>query len=336
MMYDVLYPTNMNKSHILFIISLLLLLASVLVFFSSSRAPRTKPEFPVMKQVSATPRFDKQQTIFGKTYDLSRYDLHERYERELTNICYTHNSTILTLKRANRYFPILVPILEQEGVPADFIYLCCIESNLYAQAKSPAGACGLWQFMPETARQYGLVVNDEVDERYNTEKATRAACRYLKDAYASFKDWMAVAASYNAGMAGIRNKLSSQMVDSPMDLFLVEETSRYMFRIMAYKELFRDPYRFGFVLYSDQLYRPIRTTTVTVKSSIPDLAAYAQKQGINYFQLKEFNPWLRSDKLTFKKGRPTSYKLAIPLEKDLYYSDDEPFDVYDTAWVVDK
>ena len=326
----------MTKSHIIYAFSSVVLLAAALVFLAASRSRKEKPELPIMQQFSATPRFENQQTIFGKTYDLSRYDLHERYERELTNVCYTHNSSILTLKRANRFFPILVPILEEEGVPADFIYLCCIESNLQTRAKSPAGACGLWQFMAETARQYGLIVNDEVDERYNTEKATRAACRYLKDAYAKFGDWMTVAASYNGGMAGIKNKLTSQKVSDPMDLLLVEETSRYMFRIMAYKELFRDPYRYGFVLYSDQLYRPIRTTTVTVKSTIADLAAFAQKQGISFFQLKEFNPWLRSDKLTFRKGSPASYKIAIPLTEDMYYDADKPFDIYDTAWVVDK
>ncbi len=326
----------MSKSHIIYFISSLVLLASALLFLSATRSRKSRPELPIMQQFSATPRFDHQQSIFGQNYDLSRYDLHERFERELTNICYTHNSTILTLKRANRYFPILVPILEEERVPADFIYLCCIESNLYPRAKSPAGAAGLWQFMPETARQYGLVVNDEVDERYNTEKATRAACRYLKDAYAKFGDWMSVAAAYNGGMAGIRNKLTAQKVSDPMDLLLVEETSRYMFRIMAFKELFQDPYRFGYVLYSDQLYRPIRTTTITVKSSIPDLAAFAKKKGINYFQLKEFNPWLRSDKLTFRKGHPTSYKLAIPLAKDLYYDTNEPFEIYNSDWVVDE
>jgi hypothetical protein len=326
----------MNKSHILFFISSIILLASTLVFLSATRTRHAKPELPIMQQFSATPRFENEQTIFGKTYDLSRYDLHERFERELTNICYTHNTSILTIKRANRYFPILVPILEEEGIPADFIYLCCIESNLYSRAKSPAGACGLWQFMTETARQYGLIVNDEVDERYNIEKSTRAACKYLKDAYARFGDWMTVAASYNGGMAGIRSKLNTQKADSPMELILPEETSRYMFRLMAYKELLRDPYRYGFVLYSDQLYRPIRTTTVTVRNSIPDLADYAKKQGIDYFQLKEFNPWLRDNKLTFKKGSPASYKISIPLAKDLYYDANEPFEVYNSAWIVDK
>lgn len=326
----------MFKSRILFLFSIFALLASALAFLAFSRSRHEQPELPIMQQFSATPRFDAKQTIFGKTYDLSRYDLHERFERELTNICYTHNSSILTIKRANRYFPILVPILEEEGIPADFIYLCCIESNLNTRAKSPAGACGLWQFMAETARQYGLTVNDEVDERYHIEKSTHAACRYLKDAYAKFGDWMTVAASYNGGMAGLRNKLNAQKATNAMDLLLVEETSRYMFRIMAYKELFRDPYRYGFVLYSDQLYRPIRSTKVTVRTSIADLAEYAQKQGISYFHLKEFNPWLRSDKLTFRKGSPSSYQLAIPLADDLYYKAGESFPVYDTAWIVDK
>ena len=323
----------MTKSHIIYAFSSVVLLAAALVFLAASRSRKEKPELPIMQQFSGTPRFENQQTIFGKTYDLSRYDLHERYERELTNVCYTHNSSILTLKRANRFFPILVPILEEEGVPADFIYLCCIESNLQTRAKSPAGACGLWQFMPETARQYGLIVNDEVDERYNTEKATRAACRYLKDAYAKFGDWMTVAASYNGGMAGIKNKLTSQKVSDPMDLLLVEETSRYMFRIMAYKELFRDPYHYGFVLYSDQLYRPIETRAVTVKTSIPNITEWAKKQGCSYYHLKEFNPWLRANKLTVRAGR--TYTILIPVPEQMQY-DGSKFPVHCADWVMDK
>lgn len=318
------------------ILSSLILLAASLVFLSASRHQSNHPELPIMQSFSATPRFENKQTIFGQTYDLSRYDLHERYERELTNICYTHNTSLQTLKRANRYFPILEPILREEGVPTDFLYLCCIESSLNVRAKSPAGACGLWQFMPETGRQYGLIINDEVDERYNIDKSTHAACRYFKDAYQRFGDWMAVAAAYNGGMAGLRNKLSAQQETRPMDLLLAEETSRYMFRIMAYKELFSDPYRYGFVLYSDQLYRPIRTTQVTVSSSISDLTAFAKQHGTSYFQLKEFNPWLRSTKLTFKKGMPSSFKVALPVAEDLYYDANQPFAVYNKNWVVDQ
>lgn len=322
-----------------FISSLLctsMLTAAAVVFMSSSESSQVKPELPIMQSFSATPRFENVQTIFDQKIDLSRYDLHERFERELTNICYTHNSTILTIKRANRLLPIIEPILKEEGVPADFIYLCCIESNLNQRAKSPAGAAGLWQFMPETARQYGLVVNDEVDERYHTVKATHAACQYLKNAYKNFGDWMNVAASYNAGPAGISRRLNSQHETRAIDLFLVEETSRYMFRIMAYKELMRDPYRYGFVLNSDQLYRPIRTRSIKVGNSIADLAKFAQDHNTTYLQVKEFNPWLRDSKLTFRKGQTRTYEIDIPLDEDLYYDASKPFEVYNKNWIVDK
>lgn len=322
-----------------FIISLLcssLLTGAAVMLMSSSQSSQVKPELPIMQSFSATPRFENVQTIFDQKIDLSRYDLHERFERELTNICYTHNSTILTIKRANRLLPIIEPILKEEGVPADFIYLCCIESNLNQRAKSPAGAAGLWQFMPETARQYGLVVNDEVDERYHTVKATHAACQYLKNAYKNFGDWMNVAASYNAGPAGISRRLNSQHETRAIDLFLVEETSRYMFRIMAYKELMRDPYRYGFVLYSDQLYRPIRTRSIKVGNTIADLASFAQDHNTTYLQVKEFNPWLRDSKLTFRKGQTRTFEIEIPLEEDLYYDASKPFEVYNKNWIVDK
>lgn len=322
-----------------FITSLLcssLLTGAAVMLMSSSQSSQIKPELPIMQSFSATPRFENVQTIFDQKIDLSRYDLHERFERELTNICYTHNSTILTIKRANRLLPIIEPILKEEGVPADFIYLCCIESNLNQRAKSPAGAAGLWQFMPETARQYGLVVNDEVDERYHTVKATHAACQYLKNAYKNFGDWMNVAASYNAGPAGISRRLNSQHETRAIDLFLVEETSRYMFRIMAYKELMRDPYRYGFVLYSDQLYRPIRTRSIKVGNTITDLANFAQDHNTTYLQVKEFNPWLRDSKLTFRKGQTRTFEIEIPLEEDLYYDASKPFEVYNKNWIVDK
>lgn len=311
-----------------------MLTTAAFMFLSSSDSLSVKPELPIMQSFSATPRFENEQMIFGQKVNLDRWDLHERFEREITNICYTHNSTILTIKRANRLFPILEPILKEEGVPSDFIYLCCIESNLNKWAKSPAGAAGLWQFMSETGRQYGLIVNDEVDERYNIIKSTHAACKYFKDAYKRFGDWVTVAAAYNAGSGGIGKRLTNQGESRALDLFLVEETSRYMFRIMAYKELMRDPYRYGFVLYSDQLYRPIRTRSVKVGNSVPDLAAFAKEHNTTYLQIKEFNPWLRSDKITFRKGQTTTYEIEIPLEEDMYYN--KPFEVYDKAWVVDK
>lgn len=321
------------RKYYLFLLSSFALLATAIVLIASSYNQHHKPELPIMQSFSATPRFENKQQVFDQTIDLSRWDLHERYERELTNFCYTHNNTLLTLKRANRLFPILVPILQEEGVPADFIYLCCIESSLNQRALSPAKAAGLWQFMSETGRQYGLTVNDEIDERYHTIKATHAACRYFKDAYKKFGNWMAVAAAYNGGMGGLQRKLSAQQVTDPMDLLLPEETSRYMFRIMAMKEIFRDPYRYGFVLYSDQLYKPIRTRQIHITNAVADLAAFAKQHGTTYYQLKEFNPWLRDSKISVKKGASINYQIDLPLEEDLNY--DKPFPVYNPQWVVE-
>lgn len=323
------------KQILIFSLSFLILTSVAFIFLShKSELFDTVAEMTPQQTFSLTPLFDNQQSIFGQDYDLSRYDLHERYERELTNVCYAHNTTLQTLKRANRYFPILEPILIQENVPTDFIYLCCIESSLNTRAKSPVGAAGLWQFMAETGRQYGLIVNDEVDERYNIQKATHAACRYLKDSYKKFGDWMAVAASYNAGVAGVNNRLNAQQERRPMDILLPEETSRYMFRIMAYKALFKDPYKFGFVLRSQQLYRPIRTTQIEVTQTLPDLVAFAKQHATTFYHLKEFNPWLRGTRLTVRPGQ--TFYIDLPVKEDMYYYQDQPFAVHNTAWVVDK
>lgn len=307
--------------------------AAAILFLSADAPDRHKAELPMMQSFSATPRFESQVEIFGQTLDLSRWDLHERYERELTNMCYTHNNTLLTLKRANRYFPLLIPILRDEGIPEDFIYLACIESSMNPRAYSPAKAAGIWQFIGETGRRYGLQIDGEVDERYHMEKAARAACRYLKEAYEKFGDWITVAASYNAGQAGISRRLTSQDATTALDCILADETSRYMFRIMAMKEIMRDPYHYGFVLYSDQLYRPIRTREVKVTGSVDDWAAWARRHDTNYYQLKEFNPWLRDNKLTNKTGK--TYIIQLPVEEDMHY-DGKAFPVYNDAWVVDR
>jgi len=299
---------------------------------SAEDGRKMRPEIPIMQSFSATPRFENNIEVFGQKINLSRYDLHERYERELTNMCYTHNSTILTIKRANRYFPIICPILKEEGVPEDLIYLACIESALNPRALSPAGAAGIWQFISSTGKEYGLEINGEVDERYNLVKETRAACKFFKKAYEKYGDWNTVAASYNGGQGGISKKLADQNQKTALDLLLVEETSRYMFRIMAMKEILRDPYNYGFVLYSDQLYKPIKTKEVTVSGSIDNITAFAEKQGTTYFQLKEFNPWLRDNKLTNKTGK--TYTILIPEKEDMYY-DNGNFDIYNNDWVVD-
>lgn len=298
---------------------------------SCSSADTLQASRDVLPSQVVTPRFENVVEVFGQKVDLSRYDMHERYERELTNMCYTHNATLLTLKRANRLFPIICPILKEEGMPDDLIYLACIESSLNTRALSPAGAAGIWQFMAETARQFGLEVTTEVDERYNVEKATRAACKFLSQAYDKFGDWLTVAASYNGGQAGISRKLKAQNQTSALDLLLVEETSRYMFRIMAMKEIMRDPARYGFILHSDQLYRPIATRKMEVNGPITDMTKFAEDQGISYYHLKEFNPWLRLDRLTNKSGK--TYIIQIPIKEDMYYNG--KFEVYDKNWVVE-
>ena len=266
----------------------------------------------------------------GEKITLDRLDLRERFDREINTFAYLHSTTLLYLKRANRYFPIIEPILKKNGIPDDFKYLCLIESNLDIRALSPAGAAGFWQFMESTGKDYGLEVSPEVDERYHIEKATNAACQYLKDAYAKYGSWVNVAASYNGGMARITSALSTQQVRSALDLLLVSETSRYVFRILAIKQVFENPYLYGFVLKQEDLYPPVPAGQVNVTETIDDIASFAQQYGLNYMQLKEFNPWLRDTKLTVKPGR--TYDIAIPNKKDLYF-DSRAVKVHDERWL---
>lgn len=256
----------------------------------------------------------------GKKISLDRYDMYERYDREINGFTYLHSTTMLLIKRANRYFPVIEPILKENNIPDDFKYLAVIESNLSPRALSPAKAAGIWQFISETGKRYGLEVNSQVDERYHIEKATEAACKYLKEAYNRYGDWTTVAASYNAGMGRISSEMSNQMVDNSFDLLLVEETSRYVFRIMAAKEIFENARQYGFVLSKEDLYPVIRTKKIQVSNSIPDLAEFAKENNINYFQLKEFNVWLRDRSLTISPKTPKIYTIEIPFIEDLYYS----------------
>ena len=247
----------------------------------------------------------------GDTIRFDRSDLYERMDRELIAFTYSHTNSLLMLKRSERIFHQVVPLLNLHGIPEDLKYLMAIESNLSPKALSTAGAAGLWQFMKGTAKEYGLVVTAEVDERYNIEKETVAACKFLRKAYSRYHDWMTVAASYNGGLGGISAKLSSQMESSAMDLYLVEETSRYMFRILVAKMFFENPALFGFdVKPSDYYpyYEPRKV--VNVSGAVGDLAEFAKKHGVSYMQLKEANLWLRDTKLVNKEGH--NYKIIIP------------------------
>ena len=245
----------------------------------------------------------------GQTYRFDRPDLYERMDRELINFTYAHTNSTLMLKRAERIFRQVVPILQKNGIPEDLKYLMAIESNLDPKSVSSAGAAGLWQFLKGTGRSYGLEVTDEVDERYHIAKSTEAACKYLKEAYAKYGDWMTVAASYNAGQGGISQRITNQRQKKAMDLFLPAETSRYMFRILTAKYFFEHPEDFGFHVQDSYPYIAPRET-VTVSEPIPNLTDFAEEHGTTYFFLKEANLWLRSDKLTNKAAK--TYRIVIP------------------------
>jgi membrane-bound lytic murein transglycosylase D len=236
-------------------------------------------------------------------------DVQERLDKEMiTNMNY-HTNTTLVIKRANKVFPIIEPILKKYGVPDDFKYLAVIESSL-VNAVSPAGARGVWQFMPATAKEKGMEVSDEVDERYHLEKSTEAACKYLLVAKEKFGSWTLAAASYNGGMGGISKKMDEQQVDNYYDLLLTEETSRYVFRILALKEIMKNSDKYGFKIPNEALYYAIPTKKIVIDTTITDLAKFAKTQGVNYKILKIHNPWLRDKKLTVTTGK--KYEIEIP------------------------
>jgi hypothetical protein len=243
----------------------------------------------------------------GEKTPLNVTDVKERFDRELLVNANLDATTLLIIKRANRAFPIIEP----NNIPDDFKYLAVIESGL-VNAVSPAGARGVWQFMPETAKEKGLEVNDVVDERYHLEKSTEAACKYLLDAKSKFGNWTLAAASYNGGMTGVNKQIEIQKVTSYYDLLLNDETSRYVFRILALKEIMKNPKLYGFELNVSELYKYIPTRKLEIDTTIINLASFAISQGINYKILKIHNPWLRDKKLlnlTKKK-----YILEIPTE----------------------
>ena len=269
-------------------------------------------------------------TFADQKIDLDRIDMWERLDRELTSLSYTHGSTLLTLKRANKFFPILAPILEENGLPLDFLYLACTESMLDIRAYSPAKAAGLWQFIPATGRAYGLEINDCVDERLNIEKATVAACKFLKEMYAKYGKWESVACAYNAGGGRISSELSKQQVPSAFDLHLVSETSRYMFRILAYKMILENPRNYGFYVTEDQLYQPVECDIVEVNTAVSDWATWAKNHGITYAQLREQNPWIQARHLKNASGKV--YKVKVPKKESLYRSSQKK-NVYNPAWI---
>jgi hypothetical protein len=247
--------------------------------------------------------------LAGETVPLHDHSIRERLDRELLINTYWHSSTIFIMKQSSRYFPVIEPILQEEGVPNDFKYLAVAESGLQ-NVISPSKAVGVWQFMSATGQEYGMEVSSEIDERYHLEKATRAACAYLKKAKAKFGTWTKAAAAYNMGMDGLRRHIEHQGEDSYYDLFMNRETSRYIFRILAFKEIFENPQDYGFAIEDEDLYAPRKFVEVPVSGPVTDWAKFAKEQQVNYKILKEYNPWIRKKSLknTYKK----TYNVRIP------------------------
>lgn len=291
---------------------MLSLAVGLLIFSASCKNPNTElVQKDVVKKEAAVHYFPEKIDFAGEQAPLKIADVKERFDRELIVNTNYHSYTILALKRANRAFPVIEPILKKNGVPDDFKYLAVIESGL-VNVVSKAGARGVWQFMPETAREIGLEVNPNVDERYDLEKSTQAACDFLLNAKAKFGSWTLAAASYNRGLVGIKKLMDFQQETNYYDLYMNEETSRYLFRIMALKEIMKNPSKFGFEVNEKDKYEMIPTKKVTINYPITSLVAFAKGQGINYKILKIHNPWLRETKLNNETGK--TYQIEIPLK----------------------
>lgn len=250
-------------------------------------------------------------TFMGEPVPINNFDTRESLDRELQVNRLWHSQTILMIKRAHRYFPVIEPILKENGIPDDLKYIAVIESSL-TNVVSPSGAKGFWQFLSGTAKDFGLEVNDEVDERYNLEKATVAAISYFKQMKEKFGSWTMAAASYNVGRGNLSKFIGQQKCDNYYDLILGEETERYIFRAIAVKQIMENPELYGFSIPEDELYQPIPFTIVKVDSTIPDMADFAFANGTNYKMLKMLNPWLRSNKLTNAKRKTYDIKIMDP------------------------
>ncbi|WP_200975341.1 lytic transglycosylase domain-containing protein [Echinicola sp. 20G] len=274
---------------------------------------RESTQIGAPKQVARVKLFDipNKMEFAGEPVPLNESDIKERFEREIYVNVYWESNMLLMMKRANKYLPMIERVLAENRIPDDFKYLAMIESGLM-NVVSPAGARGFWQFMEGTAKDYGLEVNKEVDERYHYEKSTIAACKYLQKSYAKFGKWTSVAASYNIGQAGLSRRMNDQQQPDYYDLLLNEETSRYMFRILAFKEVFEHPSKYGFELTNDDLYHQPELKTLVVKNTIPDLAEWAIKNGTTYKVLKTYNPWMRKTKLTIRRGN--QYEIQLPID----------------------
>ncbi|MCR5550566.1 MAG: transglycosylase SLT domain-containing protein [Bacteroidales bacterium] len=256
-----------------------------------------------------SPPLPKKVSFAGEEVPMDIYWVHEALDRELVINCYQHSKTLRILKLSARVFPVIEPILKEEGVPDDFKYLCVAESGL-ENVTSPAGAGGYWQFIPSTAKVYGLEISNDVDERCNLEKATRAACKYLKKCKNEFGSWTLAAAAYNRGESGLSAAITDQDCHDFWNLWLNSETSRYLYRIISFKLIFENPQLYGVEICPAEQYMPVECKELKVTTSIPSLPKFAKEHGVTYRELRNLNPWIRNNKLTVTAGK--SYTLLLP------------------------
>lgn len=297
-----------QKTLYLIIISLIILLTISLAFTGPADTPSgdNKPVF----QKIVSPPVPEEVTFAGEKVPIEEYDIFERLDREITVNSFFHSQTLRYLKLTKRYFKIIEPILKKNNIPEDFKYLALAESGFDPKAVSPSGAAGIWQFMKSAAKENGLEISDDVDERYNIEKATEAACLYLKKSHSEYGNWTLVAASYNTGNGNVTKQIQNQKENDYFDLLFSEETNRYVFRILALKYIIESPEKYGFFVKDSEVYPEIKFKNVEVKEGIPDLAAFAKGKGTNYKMLKVLNPWLRGTSL--KNEAKKSYLIKIP------------------------
>ncbi|HZK98228.1 MAG TPA: lytic transglycosylase domain-containing protein [Prolixibacteraceae bacterium] len=308
------FKNNSNLSKVLVFLSIVAF--SVIIgglFFSSRPAVNNR-----MVETSAGPQeifftaavLPEKLDFADEAVPLENFDVRESLDREMLIVTNFHSQELLYLKKTNRYFSIIEPILKKNDIPDDFKFLALAESGFFDKIVSPAGAVGIWQFMKDAAIQYGLEVNGEIDERYHIEKATEAACKYLRHSFEIYKSWTMVAASYNAGVAGMNRQIDVQDSRNYYDLLLNEETSRYMFRILSLKLVISDPEKYGFKISDDEKYPIIPFKEVKVAGSVKSFTEFARANNINYKLFKQFNPWLRQPDLKNPKGK--IYTVKIP------------------------
>ncbi|WP_346856960.1 lytic transglycosylase domain-containing protein [uncultured Draconibacterium sp.] len=300
---------NRKSWKVLFPAIIIVNVALVVMMLASARPDDSKVVVKNETQFKAV-FIPKKVGFAGEEMPLDRFDVKEALDRELLSNAYFHSQTIRYIKMAPRYFPIIEPILKKNGIPDDFKYLAVAESGFNPRAVSPARAVGFWQLMEGTATDYGLEINKEVDERYHIEKSTNVACAYLKDAYKKFGNWTSVAAAYNRGMTGIQRQMDRQEQEDYYDLLITTETARYVYRIVAIKLILENPEKYNFYISEDEKYPIIPTKEVEITGSVSSFSDFAKQQGISYKVLKDFNPWLRENELTYSGKK--RYWVQIP------------------------